>query len=670
MRRILSLIACLACVPAWAQVPDDLPGGSVEGDLDGHKVVLPHLRTDMTAWITGDLATVQLVQTFENPHSKPMHARYIFPLPPDAAVHAMKLVVGERVLEAEIQESEKARATFETAAREGKQAALLTQHRPNVFTQEIANLMPGKAIQVRLEYVHVVPKRDGDYQFHFPMVVGPRYLPSAKVADGAPAPLVLGQWNLPASPPVATGKSIDPARVGLTLHLDGGAPLQWVDSRSHAIDVATVDDRRRTVRLAEGRTIDNQDFELSYRLATAEPAAATVTFREGETGVVGLLIEPPAKAEPAAVTPRELVFVLDCSGSMSGAPLDASKRFVHRMLDGLRDRDVFRVVRFSSASSEMTDGPIAATPENVKRAHAYLDSLQSEGGTEMTAGIRAALDPAVPKGALRLVVFLTDGYIGNDVEVTRLIHDRLGASRLFSLGIGNGVNRYLLEEMARAGRGVARIVRPDEDVEHTVDQLVKRLDAPYLTDLRVDWGDASVSDLTPAALPDLFLGQSVRVLARYARPGRHRVTVHGLVAGQPVALPLEVELPETAPEARALPIVWARGQVEDRMHAYVHPASDESGREALRKEVVALGLRHKLVTAWTSFVAVDHAPVNPGGQADAADVAVPQVEGVTRAAYPEGAFVGHAAPEPATWAALLLLLAMAAAWFRRRSDVA
>jgi Ca-activated chloride channel family protein len=675
LRPIVTLLVSLS--PALAAADPDRgglrqgpSGGALEAELDGQPASLPLLKSDMRAQVRGDLATVELVQTFRNPHPRALHARYVFPLPPDAAVFAMRLVVDGRVVEAEIRERKEAEQLFEAAKQKGQQAALLTQHRPNVFTQRVANLTPGAEVRVELSYAHPVPRRDGAYAFHFPMVVGPRYLPGGSTGPGAgppeptgaraavePQALEIGQWNLPASPPVAP--AADGARVSVQVELEAGQPIQWVASPSHALDIAEQGPGRRVIRLVGGRALDDQDFVLRYALAGEAASAGVTAWARGGRGVLSLHLEPPEGARADQITPRELVFVLDCSGSMHGEPIEASKRFMRRALGHLRPNDLFRIVQFSNHARELAGRPLPATPENVAAGLAYIDSLVGEGGTEMTHGILAALAPPVPPGALRLVVFLTDGYIGNDVDIVRLLQARRGEARLFSFGVGSGVNRYLLEEMARVGRGAARFVRPDEDAGEAADRLAERLDAPFLTDVRIDWAEgARVSAPTPKELPDLFLGQRLRVLARYEGAGPRRLQVHARLAGKPVSLPLEIELPAEAPGPRALDVLWARGQVEDRMQAYLDPSAGPARRAALRDEVIALGLAHRLVTRWTSFVAVARQVVNPGGQASEADVAVPQAKDVSALAYPGGeiggGFTGGAAPEPATWAALVL----------------
>jgi Ca-activated chloride channel family protein len=580
----------------------------------------------------------------------------------------------------------------------------------------VANLMPGAVVRVELEYAHVVAKQHGDHRFHFPMVVGPRFQPPASTggdagaptrALGEPEPLAVGVWNLPASSPVAPPSRIDRDRVSLRVELEAGMPIRSVESPSHPLDVEIQGSEARSVTLAGGRTLDNQDFELHYRLADGGIAAGVTTHTQKGDGFLSLLIEPPANAAADDITRREMVFVLDCSGSMSGVPLAASKRFMRKTLEHLRPGDSFRIIRFSDSATAWSESPLPATPDNVREGIRYVDALYGSGGTHMASGIRAALAPPVPEGALRLVVFLTDGYIGNDVEIVRLIEAQRGEARLFSFGIGTGVNRYLIQEMARVGRGAARIVRPDADAQRAADELVTRLDAPVLTDIEVDWGEAAVRDVFPREIPDLFMGETVRVMARYDAPGSHRVIVRGRVAGELVTLPVDLELPrnDEGRAGEALPIIWARSQVEDRMIEFISPGIDADEREVIQQEVTRLGLEHRLVTQWTSFVAVARAVVNPGGAGVWADVEVPRVAGLSDAAYPPGAlpkgpggpaghgvlaegvlpaqpafagapmqlaasggFVGASGPEPSTWLALSALAMMwgALEWRRRR----
>lgn len=662
---LLLTALCALARPALAYT-DSPAGGTLEAlDPEGRALALPMLRTDVDVQISGDLASVKVTQTFENPGSLPMNARYLFPLPADAAVWDMRFIIGDLVIQGEIQPRAQAEATFEAAKAEGQQAALLTQHRPNVFTQQLANLPPGQSVKVELQYAHAVPRLDGAYSFHFPMVVGPRYLPSGDGEPGA-AP-ALNQWTMPAAhAPLAPPEHIDADRVGLRVRLDGGTPLRWVESPSHPITQQAQGPHRVELGLAEGRVLDNADFVLRYSLAEAQLAAALTTQASEGAGTLSLLLEPPQQAGEQALTPRELVFVLDTSCSMSGQPMASSKRFMQRALQTLREGDTFRVIQFSDSAAAMSRDAVAYTPANLQRALDYVEGLEVGGGTEMAQGVRAALEPETPEGRVRLVVFLTDGYIGNEADILALIEAHRGAARLFALGIGDSVHRWLLEEMARAGRGVARVVTELEQADAEAERLAARLAAPYLTDVQIDWGEAPVTAASPAALPDLFLGQPVRVLARYQGSGRFPVRVRGKLNGEPVELVVELALPEEAQGGQALPLLWARAQIEDRMARYLSPFATAEERARLEQEVTGLGLEHRLVTQWTAFVAVAERRVAQGEAVDV-DVAVPMARGVEAAAYGGGGgWGGGSAPEPATWLALLALGTLGAGATRGR----
>jgi Ca-activated chloride channel family protein len=346
--------------------------------VDGREVALPVLKLDVAARIQGDLATVTLTQLFANEYTVPIHARYVFPLPADAAVYAMRLVSGDQMIEAEIRPKPEARAVYESAKKRGNQAALLDQHRPNVFSQEVANLVPGAPVRVEIEYAHAVEKTGGDYHFVVPTIVGPRYVPSARQGESAGAPtrepgepeaLEVGVWNLPASAPVAPPESVDRERLGISIHLDAGTPIRWLVSPTHRVVIDQPDESRAVIRLADERTQDDRDFELHYRLAGDSVTAGVTSYGEDEGGFISLLIEPPTRVAEAQVARREMVYVLDCSGSMAGTPLDASKRFMRRSLVGLRPGDSFRIIRFSDSANEWSAEPLPCHARRDRRGH-------------------------------------------------------------------------------------------------------------------------------------------------------------------------------------------------------------------------------------------------------------------------------------------------------------
>lgn len=657
--------AAVSPVAASAAPPDDdHPRAAIEAVVDGRTLSLPLLHTDIDTQVAGDLATVTVRQTFANPAGQAQHARYLFPLADDAAVYRMVLKSGSEIIEAQIQRRDQARAIYEQAKTEGRNAALLEQHRPNLFTQEIANLMPGAPVEVTLAYVQTVPRIDGSYELVIPLVAGPRYQPTpaqvaAAAAAATPAAAIdaparspePGLWRfdpLPAAAPVAgltVPDLLDADRVGLTVTIDGGMPIAGADSPSHAVTRTEDSPQLWRLALAGGRTLDNRDFVLRYRLGgTPSAAAGLIAQRDRRGGFFSLLLEPPAMPPAADITPREMVFVLDCSGSMAGAPLDAVKLFMRKSLAGLRPGDSFRIIRFSDGATEFSNQPLPATGANLAAGLAYLDSLNAEGGTNMSTGIVQALATPPADGTLRLVTFLTDGYIGNEDDVLRLIGRHLGAARLYAFGVGTAVNRYLLQEMGRVGRGFTRILAPGEEAAAVAAELAGRLETPILTDLAIDWGTLAPTELTEDRLPDLFADRSLRIQGRYATPGRHEIRITGMVNGRRAELPLVLDLPEAGGAGDAVALVWARTAIEHEMRRLLTPSQPPVVE--VENRVTALGLTFNLVTRWTSFVAQSNRIVNTDpAAATTQSVPVPMVAGVGPGAYPpkqapEGGMLG------------------------------
>jgi Ca-activated chloride channel family protein len=651
-RKLLFLIYLSAIPIAHAEIEVDKLGGRVEAVTPaGDSLIFPTLKTDIEADIQGDLATVTVQQTFENPLNTALNVTYRFPLNKEAAVYKMIMEVGDEVIHAQIKKVEEAQATFDQAKQEGKSAALLKQHRPNMFTQEIANLMPGLPIKVTLHYVQTLPKVDNVYELVIPLVVGPRFQPPhAGIAPSADDNVSqeghttqFGQWELdtlPTYPPVKgldIPKTIDAERVAIHINLNGGMPIQQANSRTHQLDTQVTGENQRLIRLAKGRVIDNQDFVLRYSLGGDNNQAGLLAHQGEQQGFFSLLIEPPAIPQAYQITPREMVFVLDCSGSMRGLPLDASKAFMREALQNLRPTDMFRIIRFSESATEFSRVPLPATASNIQRGIRYTDSLHGSGGTRMREGVKQALGIPVSKGTLRLVTFLTDGYIGNEHEILRLIKQLIGSARLFALGVGSGLNRFLLSEMAHIGRGFTRYMDPTEDVQTVAKELAQRLQSPVLTDITVDWGELQPTQIIPQTIPDLFAGQTIRIQGRYAKPGRYVIEVKGRVSGRAATLPLEIRLPQHSEQGEAIALIWARSAIQEKMRLLNIPKSIRSVRvsnDDLKQQITQLGLDFSLVTRWTAFVAVSKQRYNPNPVSTlTSDIPLPMVKGVTPKAY-------------------------------------
>jgi Ca-activated chloride channel family protein len=461
--------------------------------------------------------------------------------------------------------------------------------------------------------------------------------------------------------------TIPPDRVSMRVNLAAPFAIADVTSATHALAVSGSGDHR-TITLQAGRVIDNRDFILRYRLAGGAVQSGVMTHRDARGGFFSLVVEPPAAPTDTQITPREVVFVLDTSGSMDGEPIDASKAFMQDALRTLRPTDYYRIVQFDSTPREFSAGPVAATPQNIAAGQRFVAGLTAQGGTELLPAMQQAFSVQQQPDTLRIVVFLSDGYIGNEAEVLSDMSRLMGAARVYAFGVGTSPNRYLLSEMARRGRGFARYIDPTESSLEAAHALAQRLDAPVLTDISIDWGTLNPTEVTPAVLPDLFAGENLRVMGRFTGAREATITVRGNVNGRPASLPVHVRLTDAADtqvSASAIPTIWARSQVDDLMRDYTSPVElrvTHASNDDLQARVTRLGLDYALMTNWTSFVAVSQNVVNPNaGSAANADVPLPMPAGVGPSAYGEigQGFGGAPAPEPGELALFALLLVIA-----------
>lgn len=607
----LVVVCALSGAAGATHPPSPDPAATIrEGRLvaqhDGAKIDVPIEHTDVAIQVDGFLAEARVTQRFRNPYPDKIEAVYLFPLPTGAAVSAMQITSGDRVIEGAIQERQKATRIYEAARKQGLIAALLAQERPNLFTQSIANLEPGATIEVTLRYVERLTYDSGGYELVFPMVAGPRYLPAPAKPSTRPGGGADPAAVQPAVLPAGLRSSHD---ISLAVELDAGVPIEGIASSSHQIAIARPAGSRARVTIQPGDTIPNKDFVLRYQMAGAAPAFGVLGYRgdPDRPGSFVLVAQPPASAAPAQLAPREIVFVLDTSSSMRGAPLDKARQLIRAVLAGLRPDDTFQIVRFDDRASALGPAPIASKPRNIELTLAWLDTLEAAGATEMTTGIAAALAVPHDPARLRILAFVTDGYVGNEDEILQRVAEHAGEARLFAFGVGSAVNRYLLEEMAAAGRGTAQVVRPDEPTRAVVAAFERRIDAPVLTDLAIDWGGLAVADVTPRALPDLFAGQPLAVSGHYARGGSATVTIHGKQAGRDVRFEVPVVLPERAADHPAIATVWARERIAELSRRLIRRPDP-----AVERQIIELSIAHRVLTGLTAFVAVDRSRVTRG----------------------------------------------------------
>jgi Ca-activated chloride channel family protein len=589
------------------------------GDPDTDRLPLKSLSADLR--ITGAIAAVKVNQVFENHASKPIEAVYVFPASTRAAVHGMRMRIGNRVIEARIDRKKKAREDYEVAKKEGKRASLLEQHRPNVFSMSVANVMPGDRIAVELDYSELLVPESSVYELVFPAVVGPRYTGGADAKkDG---------WM--ATPYLKEG-SPETYAYSVTAHLRTGVPLQEVSSPSHEIVVTKSGASDADVRLKNPGG-GNKDFILHYKLAGGEVQTGlllsppTAPGSDGE-GHFALMMEPPARVAAADLPPREYVFLVDVSGSMFGFPLETSKALLRDLAKGLRPTDTFDLVLFAGASKTLWPRSMPASQENLDEMLALLARQQGGGGTELMGGLQAAY--AVPRTSTafsRSVVLVTDGYVGVETQAFRFVREHLADANLFAFGIGSSVNRALMEGMARAGFGEPFVVSKPEQAAAVAERFRTYIESPVLTNIQVAFRGFDAYDVLPSAIPDLMASRPLVVFGKYRGQPVGSITVKGRNGAGPWQSTVAVK-PELAHNDNAVLVkLWARKQAEWIEDELAFGPNDE-----LAEKLGALGVRYGLLTRETSFVAIDHVVANTTGDLTTSNQALPLPEGVSNLA--------------------------------------
>jgi len=616
VRAILILALLTIATTAAAQQSGEL---TVLDAQHKPKAICPLKHTDVKAEISGFISRVVVTQQFENPFKEKIEAVYTFPLSQNAAVDDMTMLVGDRTVRGKILPREEARLVYEAAKSNGQVASLLDQERPNIFTQSVANILPGEQVKITISYVETLSYVNGAYEFVFPMVVGPRYIPRS-VPDAA-------RINPNVLPP-STRSGHD---ISLEVTLDAGLIIDDVSSKTHVIDIQRPDPHSAQLRLKDNATIPNKDFILRYDVATQAIQDAVLTHRSEKGGFFTMILQPPERVTVADVTPKELVFVLDTSGSMQGFPIEKAKETMKLALDSLNPSDTFNLITFAGDTNILFPEPVPATRANLRKAQAFLSSRKGDGGTEMLKAVDAALKPSDDQSHMRVVCFMTDGYVGNEMEIIAAVQNHPNA-RVFAFGIGSSVNRFLLDKIAEAGRGEVEYVGLDDDGSAAARRFHERVRNPLLTDISIDWNGLPVADVYPQRIPDLFSARPVIVTGRYVGPGRASVRLKGKLAGNDFVREIPIELPETMASHDVLASLWARARVDDLMNQDTEGQSAENMREDLKETITQLGIEYRLMTQFTSFVAVEEMVVTDGGQPRRIEVPIEMPEGVNMAA--------------------------------------
>jgi Ca-activated chloride channel homolog len=625
---------------------------------------LPLKSTHVSVRIAGVIAAVTVRQTYRNEGQRSIEARYVFPGSTRAAVHAMNVRLGERLIAAQIREKQRARLEYDAAKRAGQSAALLEQERPNVFSMNVAHILPGEEVRVELKYTELIAPNEGLYRFVFPTVVGPRYVSAP--ADGAsPA-----QGRFPATAHLRPGVPSS-AAFDLELHIDAPLPVTQLHSASHRLEVQGQGSRSVQLALADDEARDNRDFVLDYRLAGSHTATGLMLYRTpNEPGAENFflaLVEPPAAIAPVQINPRDYIFVVDISGSMHGYPLQTAKVLLRELIGSLRASDTFNVMLFSGSNRLLAEQSVPATRANIERALLIIDRAGGGGSTEIVPALRRVAALPKPAEVSRSVIVVTDGYVTVENEVFQLVRRNLGQFNLFAFGIGSAVNHHLIEGLARAGQGEAFVVtRPDQAAQQA-ERLRRMIAAPVLTQLRARFDGLQVYDVEPASLPDVLGGRPVLLWGKWrGEPLGAKLVLEGRSAsGDHVEV---VDAPAPIADAVALRHLWARQRIAQL-------SDDEAllGGQAQRTAITELGLRYGLLSAYTSFIAVDQV-VRAQQAATAVDQPLPLPQGVTALAVGQHdaapttlAALVPSTPEPEVWLALaLVLVATGVALWRQR----
>ncbi|MDQ2870878.1 MAG: marine proteobacterial sortase target protein [Acidobacteriota bacterium] len=672
IRRFLKLTAAVViwvlfthAAPGQAPVvrPEDAHAGALLLKTASPGVYLPApvLDTDVSIRVTGMIARTTVSQRFRNGTGSCVEGIYVFPLPEGSAVDAMRLVIGDRVIEGQVKEREEAKKAYEQAKSEGRKASLVEQERPNIFTTSVASIGPDEEVQVVLEYQEALRFNQGAFRLRFPMVVAPRYNPAPRPTGDEQSPsFVQAAASSPATvsagvpdavrirPPVA-----DPAagftNPHLKVSLDPGFPLRRVESATHALRTDAGQGNHTLVTLADRTVAADRDFELAWEPDLGqEPKASVFTQTVGGQLYSLLMVIPPDAAAPETRLPRETVFVIDTSGSMHGTSIDGARQALSMALSRLAPEDRFNVIEFNSVTRRLFPESRRALPAAVEQARRWVGRLEAQGGTEMLPALAAALESSGEEsssGSVRQVLFMTDGAVGNEEELFAFIEKHLGKSRLFTVGLGSAPNSHFMTRAAMFGRGTFTYVASAAEVQPKMTALFRKLEAPVLTNLEVRWDDVA-AEAWPSKVPDLYAGEPLVVAVRLASASS-AVTVSGERGGRPWSQRLTLS---ASREDSGVARLWARFKIA----ALMDSATAGAEADKIRRRVVEVALAHHLVSSYTSLVAVD---VTPGSARGAACEARP-----LPVQMPDGWSAEHVfgeMPSTATPGRVLLLLGFA-----------
>ena len=581
--------------------------------------------------VTGLINKVTVKQTFKNQTDRVLNGRYVFPLPDESAVYQLKMRVGEREIIGQIKEKKRAQADYAKAQRQGKKASLVTQKRANIFVSQIANIEPDQSVTIELVYQELLRYQQGQFSLRFPMVVAPRYQPSHLVYDMD----LTGNWpkakqfdpltELEMHVKDATQSKEPTLTQQITIDLNLGFALDDINAPFHAITTEHQGSRYQ-VALANSTTLANRDFVLRFRPAEQEAVSAAVfkEHMEGEDYALIMLMPPSSQYQQQQRLAREVVFVIDTSGSMHGRSLEQAKSALFFALANLDPQDSFNILAFNSDVNAFSRHALPANDFNLRRARTFIYDLEAQGGTEIATALNAVLDGQAHHDFLRQIVFLTDGSIANEAQIFSQIKQHLGDSRLFTIGIGSAPNSYFMNRAAQLGRGTFTYIGDVSEVQWQMKNLFNQLANAALKQLHIEDMQGNALDFWPKPIPDLYFDQAMMVAIKL-QPQQQEIRITGSQANGPFSTTFKLA---DATEGDNIARVWARQKIKALQ---LEAADQVDAQEAVARQVLSLATEYQLLSPYTALLAIEHSASLESGSSDETVITPMAVKGWTMA---------------------------------------
>lgn len=607
----------------------------------------PLKHTDVKANVSGYIAQVSVKQVFQNNHKEAIEAVYTFPLPENSAVNEMTMRIGKRIIKGDIKRREEARQIYDQARARGQTASLLDQERANIFTQSVANIPPGEQVEIEIKYIDVLPYDSGTYTFAFPTVVGPRFNPGnamGKSGSGRASDTDQVPDASKITPQVAAAGERAGHDISIAVNIAGGVPISNVASKLHEVKIQNSGSSSAQVNLVDKASIPNKDFVLTWSAASDKLQSGYLAHKDGKSGYFTLMLMPPKRVTAENVAPKEMIFLIDCSGSQSGAPIEKAKETLDYIVHHMNAKDTFQIVCFNNDVTLFADKPQPASKQMIEKATQFINTITANGGTWMGPAVEKVCSIPADQHRLRIVTFMTDGYVGNDMEIVGMIRKLREKSRWFSFGTGNSVNRFLIDQIAKEGGGEADYVLLNTSGNEVGKKFYDRISSPVLTDVKLDFHGLPVKEVFPHDMSDVWAERPLYIKGRYTKGCAGTITLTGFAGGKPYKQDLAVTFPEKEAKNTALGAIWARAKVDRLLSEDWGGAQTGNIAKELKEEIIQTALEHKIMTQYTSFVAVDESRTTGDGKPKQIAVPTERADGVAEEAYGRG----MAAPLPAS----------------------